>query len=105
MLTEPVTSPKRDFGKLLAGISSAVVVFLFRYFGEFEIGFASALILMNVFSPVFDEICEEVLHVLRHKDSVFEGFKKDFFRKKTKEEPVLEIDLSEKEKNGEEAFK
>lgn len=126
MLTEPVTSPKRDFGKLLAGISSAIVVFLFRYFGEFEIGFASALIVMNVFSPVFDTVCENILHAFRHKDSIIATFKSDKVRKKLsdnqdikaeeiKEEPVSEdeqeenaevieeIDLSEKEESGEEA--
>ena len=126
MLTEPVTSPKRDFGKLLAGISSAIVVFLFRYFGEFEIGFASALIVMNVFSPVFDTVCENILHAFRHKDSIIATFKSDRGSKKLsdnqdikaeeiKEEPVSEdeqeenaevieeIDLSEKEESGEEA--
>ncbi len=77
MLTEPVTSPKRDFGKMLAGISSAVVVFLFRYFGEFEMGFASALIVMNVFSPIFDAICESVLHIYRHKGAILASFKKE----------------------------
>ena len=76
MLTEPVTSPKRDFGKFLAGISSAVVVFLFRYFGGLEMGFANALILMNVFSPVFDRVCEDFLHVYRHKESLLSSFKK-----------------------------
>ena len=126
MLTEPVTSPKHDFGKLLAGISSAIVVFLFRYFGEFEIGFASALIVMNVFSPVFDTVCENILHAFRHKDSIIATFKSDRGSKKLsdnqdikaeeiKEEPVSEdeqeenaevieeIDLSEKEESGEEA--
>ena len=82
MLTEPVTSPKRDFGKFMAGVSSAIVVFLFRYFGKFEMGFASALILMNVFSPIFDSICEEVLHVIRHGDSVFDSVKAEINAKK-----------------------
>ena len=105
MLSEPVTSPKRDFGKLLAGITSAIVVFLFRYFGEFEMGFASALIIMNAFSPLFDGVCEEILHVYRHKDSVV----KSFAAKKAKAEEVKEVSLieeqkeaSEEEKDGEE---
>lgn len=87
MLTEPVTSPKRDFGKILAGISSAIVVFLFRYFGKFEMGFASALIVMNVFSPIFDSLCENVLHVYRHKDSIIASFRKKSSEEKA--EPVL----------------
>ncbi len=90
MLTEPVTSPKRDFGKLMAGISAAVVVFLFRYYGGFEMGFASALILMNVFSPIFDAICESVLHVIRHKESISASLKAEMKRKKEeKEKPVV----------------
>ncbi|MBQ5896873.1 MAG: RnfABCDGE type electron transport complex subunit D, partial [Oscillospiraceae bacterium] len=92
MLTEPVTSPKRDFGKLMAGVSSAVVVFLFRYFGKFEMGFASALILMNVFSPIFDSVCENVLHVLRHTDNISASIKAEIAAKKaakTVSEPVV----------------
>ena len=94
MLTEPVTAPKRDFAKIFAGISSAIVVFLFRYFGEFEMGFASALIVMNVFSPIFDSICENVLHVLRHKDAVIASFIKK--RPEEKAEPVLSETSEEK---------
>ncbi len=92
MLTEPVTSPKRDFGKLMAGVSSAIVVFLFRYFGKFEMGFASALILMNVFSPIFDSVCENVLHVIRHTDDISASLKAEIAAKKAKKtvsEPVV----------------
>ena len=90
MLTEPVTSPKRDFGKFLAGISSAVVVFLFRYFGEFEMGFASALILMNVFSPIFDAVCEDFLHVYRHKGELFASLKAYKLRHKEEKQEQAE---------------
>ncbi|MBR5872182.1 MAG: RnfABCDGE type electron transport complex subunit D [Oscillospiraceae bacterium] len=83
MLTEPVTSPKRDFAKIIAGITSAIAVFLFRYFGEFEMGLCSALIVMNVFSPVYDGLCEELLRVYRHKESFASAFKK----KKEAKEP------------------
>lgn len=105
MLTEPVTSPKRDFGKLMAGISSAVVIFLFRYFGEFEMGFANALILMNVFSPVFDGICENILHVYRHKNEIVKSFKDEKERreaKKSLEKPVVRV-LKKEEKEASEA--
>ena len=97
MLTEPVTSPKRDFGKLMAGVATGVAVFLFRYFGEFEMGFASALILMNVFSPLFDEACEGVLHVYRHRDSLIRSFKAENQRRKAEKaekaaaEPVVRV--------------
>ena len=82
MFSEPVTSPKRDFGKLLSGIAAGIAVFLFRYFGEFEMGFASALILMNVFSPLFDDACEGILRVYRHRDSVIRSFRAEIERRK-----------------------
>ncbi len=85
MLPEPVTTPKRDFGKLLSAVSAAVAVFLFRYFGGFEMGFASALILMNVFSPLFDELCEKILRIHRRGDSVI----KILLEKKTKTAPAI----------------
>ena len=103
MLTEPVTSPKRDFGKLMAGISSAIVVFLFRYFGGFEMGFASALIVMNVFSPIYDAICESVLHVSRHKESFVASIKEETkLRKNKKEEEKPVIRVIEKAEEPEE---
>ncbi len=94
MLTEPVTSPKRDFSKIIAGITTAVAVFLFRYFGEFEMGFASALIIMNVVSPLFDEIFESILHVVRHEKDIMASFKREAEKKKAlkaKEEPVVRV--------------
>ena len=84
---------------------------------------------MNVFSPVFDAVCENILHAFRHKDSIIATFKTDRERKKLSgeqavkiveskeektvsetepEEPVEiveEIDLSEKEYSGKEAVK
>ena len=78
-------------------LSAAVVVFLFRYFGVFEIGFASALIVMNVFSPIFDEICESVLHVYRHRDAVEGSLKTDIknFIAKKKAEKKSSAEISE----------
>lgn len=66
MLTEPVTSPKGDFSKIVAAIVSGTVAFLFRRFGGFEDGFVFALILMNVFSPFVDDISEVYLHLYRN---------------------------------------
>lgn len=70
MLPEPVTSPKRDFGKLLYSVVSGFAVSLFRYFGGLEAGFVYALIVMNVFSPLFDRLCESFLHIYRHRDKL-----------------------------------
>lgn len=74
MLSEPVTSPKRDFAKILYSVCSAIVVFLFRYFGGFEDGFMFALIIMNVFSPLYDRLCENALHLYRHRDQLERSF-------------------------------
>ena len=60
---------------MMQGVSRIGSESFYRYFGEFEMGFASALIVMNVFSPIFDTICEEVLHAYRHKESLFAKIK------------------------------
>ena len=96
MLTEPVTSPKRDFGKLMAGITSAVAVFLFRYFGELEMGFANALILMNVFSPLFDTACEKILRVYRNKELLLKKLEGKKVEPKEEPKPVVRV-LEKKE--------
>ena len=70
MLPEPVTSPKRDFGKLLYSVVSGIAVGLFRYFGGLEAGFVYAIIVMNVFTPLFDRLCESFLHLYRHRDKL-----------------------------------
>ena len=65
VLTEPVTTPKRDTSKVLYGICSAVAVMLFRYFGGFEEAMMFAMVIMNVLSPAFDYATEKLLHKLR----------------------------------------
>lgn len=119
MLAEPVTSPKSDLGKLMSGALSALVVFLFRYFGGFELGFANALIVMNVFSPIFDTISENIYRLYRHKEKMFSSLavkskdtkksgdeKKPFvrtFQKKTKpisEESEKTVSAKENEKEA-----
>ncbi len=77
MLSEPVTSPKRDFGKLLYSVAAGIVVFLFGYFGGFEDGFVYALIVLNVFAPVFDTVCENTLHLYRNRDRLAESIGSD----------------------------
>lgn len=76
MLSEPVTSPKKDFGKVLYSIAAALVAFLFRRFSSLEDGFAYSVIIMNVFSPLFDDICEDMLHLYRHKDKILSSMQK-----------------------------
>lgn len=77
MLSEPVTSPKHDFGKLLYSAAAGIVVFLFGHFGGFEDGFVYALIIMNVFTPIFDTVCENALHLYRNKDKLKESIESD----------------------------
>lgn len=98
MLAEPVTSPKRDFGKLMYSAVAGIVVFLFVHFGGFEDCFVYALIIMNVFAPIFDLICENVLHIYRNRaklEAAVEGdIKKISFKRP---EPVV-IKLRKSEK-------
>ena len=89
MLSEPVTSPKRDFGKLLYSVVAGIVVFLFGYFGGFEDGFVYALIVLNVFTPVFDTICENTLHLYRNRDRLVESIESDI--KNAAKKPVSPI--------------
>ncbi len=72
VLTEPVTTPKRDASKVLYGICSAVVVMLFRRYGGFEEGMMFAMVIMNVLSPAFDFATEKLLHYLRGKGALGE---------------------------------
>ena len=83
MLSEPITSPKRDFAKVLYSMVSAITVFLFRAVGGFEDGFVFALIILNVFSPIFDDLCEGFLHLYRHRRLSTAVLKKGTARKQT----------------------
>ena len=89
MLSEPITSPKRDFAKAAYSFVSGIVVMLFRIFGGFEDGFVFALIIMNVFAPMFDSVCEEFLHIWRHKEIVLASIKKKKQEKLSAKDEVL----------------
>lgn len=89
MLSEPVTSPKRDFGKLLYSMAAGIIVFLFGHFGGFEDGFVYALIIMNVFTPVFDTVCENVLHLYRNKEKLKESIESDIKKAAQKPAPAV----------------
>lgn len=89
MLSEPVTSPKRDFGKLLYSMAAGIIVFLFGHFGGFEDGFVYAIIIMNVFTPVFDTVCENVLHLYRNKEKLKESIESDIKKAAQKPAPAV----------------
>ena len=89
MLSEPVTSPKRDFGKLLYSMAAGIIVFLFGHFGGFEDGFVYAIIIMNVFTPVFDTVCENALHLYRNKEKLKESIESDIKKAAQKPAPAV----------------
>lgn len=91
MLPEPVTSPKRDFAKALYSVVAGITAVLFRYFGGLEGGFVYALIVINVFAPLFDKLCESALHVLRHSDKLLSAYEArvERFKPSAKEKVVF----------------
>lgn len=96
MLTEPVTTPKRDTAKCIYATISAIVVFFFHRFGGFEDGFVFALIIMNVFSPIIDVFCETVMHAYRQRNVSKVVIK---LKKKPSEDGIAQV--SGKEADGE----
>jgi len=67
MLSDPVTSPLRDWSKIIYGMLAAVIVMLFRHIGRFEEGFIYALLIMNATVWGFDMTSERVASIIRHK--------------------------------------
>ena len=58
-------------------MAAGIIVFLFGHFGGFEDGFVYAIIIMNVFTPVFDTVCENALHLYRNKEKLKESIESD----------------------------
>ena len=54
MATEPVTSPKTDFGRIMYAMLLGVLTMLFRMVGSFPEGVATAIITMNIFGLVLN---------------------------------------------------
>ena len=65
MLEDPVTSPVRDWSKILYGMLAAAIVMLFRHIGRFEEGFIYALLIMNATVWGFDMAGERVASKIR----------------------------------------
>lgn len=74
MVTEPVTGPKRDYGRFAFAFVAGVVNMLFRYFGNMEQSISFTILVMNVFVPLFDSTEEAIYRKIRRGEAVFEKF-------------------------------
>jgi electron transport complex protein RnfD len=55
MATEPVTTPKNPFGKVLFMLFLGVLTVLFRYVGNYPEGVGTSIIVMNIFTLPIDK--------------------------------------------------
>jgi len=67
MLGDPVTTPTRDWSKILYGILAAFIAMLFRHMGRFEEGFIYALLIMNATVWGFDMAGERAAAKIRRQ--------------------------------------
>lgn len=55
-ISDPVTSPKNQVGKVLYGAVAGIITMLLRYFGAFEESVCFVVIMMNSVSTAFDKL-------------------------------------------------
>lgn len=67
VLTDPVTSPKRDSSMAVYGVFAGVVAMLFRYFGGYEESMPFAVLIANAFVPLIDRYNESLHRAIRRK--------------------------------------
>lgn len=67
MLTDPVTSPRRESSMLLYGVFAGLITMLFRYFGGFDESVTFAILFSNAFVPVIDRRMEILYRLIRRK--------------------------------------
>ncbi len=72
MLTEPVTLPKRASAKVLYAVTAGIITMLFRYYGAVQYSAVFALLLINVFSPLFDWLFEKGNTAVVYREEVQE---------------------------------
>ncbi len=80
LLGDPVTTPKRDFSKVVFGVISGIMVMLFRRYGLMEEEFTFALLLMNASVWGIDMSGEYLHSIIRRKR--FETFNGKKIQKK-----------------------
>lgn len=62
---EYTTSPNTKWGKLLYGFGCGALVIIIRIYGKYPDGVAFAILLMNMFTPLFDRIRPPIAGVAR----------------------------------------
>ncbi|MCI8650379.1 MAG: RnfABCDGE type electron transport complex subunit D [Anaerotruncus sp.] len=67
MISDPVTSPKRDSSMVIYGVLTGIVTMVFRYFGELESTLPFALLLSNALVPIIDRYNEALHRMIRRK--------------------------------------
>lgn len=67
MMSDPVTSPKRDSSLAIYGVFAGVCTMLFRYFGGFEESIAFTVLFANAFVPIIDRYNEYLQHWIRRR--------------------------------------
>lgn len=56
MATDPVTSPKKWFGKIIFALCCALITVLIRFYGSYPEGASFAILIMNILCPYIDMI-------------------------------------------------
>lgn len=73
-ISDPVTSPKNQLGKVLYGLAAGVTTMLFRYFGDMESSVCFVVLIANAVSPLFDTWGQRLGDLIQQKSKV--GFDK-----------------------------
>lgn len=67
LLSDPVTSPKRNISRIIYGASGGILCMLFRHIGRFEESVIFGILIMNAFVWVLDTRVERIYHFYRRK--------------------------------------
>lgn len=67
MVTDPVTSPKRDWAKIVYCVILGIIVMLFRHIGKYQEVFAFALLIVNMFAWNIDIAAEKWAKYVRKR--------------------------------------
>lgn len=69
-ISDPVTSPKNQLGKVIYGASAGFVTMLFRYFGNVESAVCFVVLIANAISPLFDVWGQKLGDLIQEKSKV-----------------------------------
>lgn len=65
IVTDPVTSPATNRGRLLFGAGSGALIYLIRVFGDYPDAVAFAVLIMNMATPVIDSVVKPPIPAAR----------------------------------------